>query len=342
MRLRTELESGDRLEEALAVLTPAEPYLAYANFAAIAARGKALFDLHRAHLRANASRLGVLVVRDRAGQPLAMAGLGDREFESTHFGLRMARVDPPHAVADDQQRSEALRELYATALDLLQQRSYQHVCLAASTHDRVACWLAQDAGAHYVGTKISWMQSLHGEVATPPLPAGLQMEVLERPTSDSVARADWKRLLDWTATAFDRGPLVCDLSLPFDRAKAVYQVWTEKALTGEWADVLLLVRDRREVVAFHTMMLLPELSEAAGVGILGRGIGGTMPGYRGLFSALQRETAARRPLRASYLENETQASNIQSIQVFGKLGHQCIRSTASFHLRFAVGAGAGS
>ena len=49
----------------------------------------------------------------------------------------------------------------------------------------------------------------------------------------------------------------------------------------------------------------------------GRGIGATLPGYRGLFTALQKECAAVRPLGASYLENETQSSTIQSIQVGG-------------------------
>jgi hypothetical protein len=81
------------------------------------------------------------------------------------------------------------------------------------------------------------------------------------------------------------------------------------------------------------MMLLKDLSEAAGVRIVGRGIGASLPGYRGLFTALQRECAVTRPLGASFLENETQSSTIQSINVFGKLGHRCLRSTASFHLR---------
>jgi hypothetical protein len=81
------------------------------------------------------------------------------------------------------------------------------------------------------------------------------------------------------------------------------------------------------------MLLLPDMSEAAGVGIIGRGIGATLPGYRGLFTALQKECAAVRPLGASFLENETQTATIQSIQVFGQLGHQCLRSTASFHMR---------
>jgi len=81
------------------------------------------------------------------------------------------------------------------------------------------------------------------------------------------------------------------------------------------------------------MMLLPDLSAAAQVGILGRGIGATLPGYRGLFTALQRACAAARPLGAGFLENETQAATIPSINVFGKLGHRCVRSVASFHRR---------
>jgi hypothetical protein len=40
-----------------------------------------------------------------------------------------------------------------------------------------------------------------------------------------------------------------------------------------------------------------------------------------------------RPLAAHFLENETQASTVQTINVFGKLGHHCLRSTAAFHMR---------
>ena len=74
----------------------------------------------------------------------------------------------------------------------------------------------------------------------------------------------------------------------------------------------------------------------AGVALVtggGRGIGASLPGYSGLFTALQKECAARRPLGAGFLENEAQTSTVPSIHVFGKLGHHCLRSTASFHMR---------
>lgn len=202
-----------------------------------------------------------------------------------------------------------------------------------STHDRVTAWVVQESGARYVGTKISWMQALTGERQAHPLPAPLRIEVIEAAAIPAIDPASWRRLYEWTGEAFDRGPFVYDLQVPHARALGVYQVWTHKAMTGEWADVLLVVRDGEEIVAFHTMLVMDDLSEAAGVRIVGRGIGGTLPGYRGLFTALQRECAAVRPLGAAFLENETQTSTIQSINVFGKLGHHCLRSTASFHLR---------
>jgi hypothetical protein len=182
-----------------------------------------------------------------------------------------------------------------------------------------------------VGTKISWMAPLTGERTGSPPPAPLRIEVLDRGALATLRRADWQRLHAWSREAFDRGPFLFDLGVSRDRAAAVYEVWTEKALTGEWADVVLVVRDGEEIVAYNTMQWLPELSEAAGVGILGRGIGGSLPGYSGLFTALQRECAAVRPLGASYLENETQAATIGSINAFGRLGHRCFRSVASFH-----------
>lgn len=333
MQIRVEREQGSALAQAVDSLLSKEPYLAYANFAAIAGRDGALLSVHRQHRLRSASNIDTLVARDESGQPLASLSIEPRTFESEHFGMRIGKIDPIIGVGGESLRAGALRSLYAAAFDVMRAQGYDYVTAAASTDDRVAGWILQELQAFYVGTKISWMQPLTGAAYAHRLPDNLRLEVYEHPTQNTLARASWQRLWEWSGRAFDRGPLVFDRNLPLARSTAVYQVWTEKALTGEWAEVLLVVRDGDEIVGFHTMMLLRELSDAAGVGILGRGIGGTLPEYRGLFTTLQRETCARRPLGGAFLENETQASNVQSIHVFGKLGHQCIRSTASFHRR---------
>ena len=337
MPVQVAREQGARLDEALEALLPAEPYLAYTNFPPIARRESAAFGVYRRRWRNTAAGLGVLVARDGGGQPLAAVGLEHRAFESSHFGLLMAKIDPPLARPDETVRLPALRALYDAACATLRRGGYQHLAAVSSTHDRVACWVLQEIGGYHVGTRISWMQALTGRRQHLELPAPLRIEAYDRSTIGQLDPAAWRRLHAWSGTAFDRGPYVFDLNVPRDLAMGVYQVWTGKALTGEWADMLLVVLDGDEVVAFHSMMRLEDLSEAAGTGIVGRGIGGTLPGYRGLFTALQKECAAVRPLGASFLENETQASTIQSINVFGKLGHQCLRSTASFHMRLDRG-----
>lgn len=329
-RVTVARETGARLDDAVDVLLRAEPWLAYANFPPIADRGDGALGLHRRHWR---TATHALVARDADARPVAVVRLDHRDFESRHFGLRMAGLAPVAAVADETVRLAALRALYRAALAALRDDGYQHVAATTATQDRCAYWALQELGCFHVGTKISWMAPLTGAPVDEPLPAPLRIEVLDATTIPSLPRASWRRLLDWTATAFDRGPLVFDLGVPSDRAAAVYQVWTEKALTGEWAEVLLVVWDGDEIVAFNSMQRLPDLSEAAGIPILGRGIGASLPGHRGLFTALQQACAAVRPLHAGFLENETQSSTLPSIQVFGKLGHRCIRSIGSFHRR---------
>jgi hypothetical protein len=58
-----------------------------------------------------------------------------------------------------------------------------------------------------------------------------------------------------------------------------------------------------------------------------------LPEYRGLFTTIQREMIAKRPLGASFMENETQVATIGSINVYAKLGFRYLRSTATYHLR---------
>jgi hypothetical protein len=104
-------------------------------------------------------------------------------------------------------------------------------------------------------------------------------------------------------------------------------------MTGDWADAVLLVWDRSEIVAFISMLELPDVSREAGAVVCGRGLGATLPEYRGLFTAIQREMITARPLGASYMENETQVATIGSINVYAKLGFRYLRSTATFHFR---------
>ena len=91
-------EGGAALDDALTSLLAVEPYLAYATFAAIA---PGLHALHRGWWRAAEERGPVLVARDGTGCPVAAIRIDERGFESRHFGLRMARVEPPRAAADE-------------------------------------------------------------------------------------------------------------------------------------------------------------------------------------------------------------------------------------------------
>lgn len=104
-------------------------------------------------------------------------------------------------------------------------------------------------------------------------------------------------------------------------------------MRGKWADAVLLVRHDEQVVAFISMLELPDVSAEAGVRVCGRGLGATLPEYRGLFTAIQREMIFRRPLGAAFMENETQVATIGSINVYAKLGFRFLRSTSTFHRR---------
>ena len=328
--LAVEVEQGPRLADAVDRLLAAEPELPYANFAPIAARRGAAAAIHRERWTSGSD---VLVARTPGGEPLAAVRLDERAFESAHFGISMATLERPLAVADPVLRLAGLRAVSRAALERARQRGFVHLAARASTRDRVAPWVLQDLGAVHVDTQVSWMASLTGMPHDDPLPLGLRFESRERGGFGEIPAAAWKRLAEWSGRAFDRGPLVFDLTLPHERALRVYEAWTERVMTGAWADAVLLVWDRDEIVAFISMLEMPEVSREAGAVVCGRGLGATLPEYRGLFTAIQREMIAARPLGASYMENETQVATIGSINVYAKLGFRYLRSTATYHLR---------
>jgi hypothetical protein len=327
---RVDLERGATLAAALEPLLAAEPDLPYANFAPLAARAGAAAAVHRERWLAAGE---ALVARGADGTPLAAARIEARDFESEHFGLAMALVERPLAVAEPETRAEALRAVLRAATLHARERGFAHLAARASTRDRVAPWVLQELGAFHVDTQVSWMASLtgmpHDEQVAPPL----RIEIRERPAAGDLPRAAWKRLAEWGGRAFDRGPLVFDHTLPQPRALRVYEAWTEQVMAGAWADAVLVAWDGDEIVAFISMLEMPEVSRAAGAIVCGRGLGATLPEYRGLFTAIQREMVTARPLGASYMENETQVATIGSINVYARLGFRYLRSTATFHLR---------
>jgi hypothetical protein len=336
MRYTAEPEQGEQLGTVLDELLPCEPHLPYANFAPLAQRHGSAQQLHRRRWLEPCDGPGAIVARADGG-PVAALRIEARPFESEHFALRMARVEPPIAIRDDEPRLAALRTAYGAALAWLREQGFQHVALRTSTRDRVAPWVIQELGGVQVDTQVSWMAALTGAPHDDPLPPPLRLEVRDRAGLRDLDRGAWKRLAEWSGLAFDRGPLVFDLRLPRSRALRVYQAWTERVMTGDWADAVLMVWDGEEIVAFISMLALEDVSELAGVRVCGRGLGATLPEYRGLFTAIQREMIALRPLGASYMENETQAATIGSINVYAKLGFRYLRSTATFH-RWADGA----
>jgi len=331
--MRVEALAPEALSGVLETLLPEEPELAYANFAPVAARPGAALALHRARWSAPDGVLGVLLARDAGGAPRALLRLEERPFESDHFGLRMARLEAPVAVADPELRLRALRPLYREAFRRLAGDGVQHVAARASTRDRSAPWALQECGAFHVDTQVSWMCPLSGAPHDESLPGRLRHEVHDRESIRALPAKSWDRLAEWGAVAFDRGPLVFDWSLDPARASRIYRVWTERVMTGRWADAIVVVREGEEVVAFISMLHLPDVSEAAGAVVHGRGLGATLPEYRGLFTAIQREMIFRRPGSADYMENETQVATIGSINVYAKLGFRYLRSTATFHHR---------
>lgn len=332
MTLHVRQESGNALATALEALFAAEPDLPYAGFEPFRRRRDAFLAMHAERWRHAAESMAVFVAYDAASQPQGAIACGTREFESEHFGVPMAQLGPVVAVADEAARLDALRSLYREASDYLRQRGFVHVAAHASAGDRIAGHVLQEIGGFYVGTKIHWMAPLTGEPFQPSLPASMRINCYDDGAVPPIEPSEWPRLRAWGREGFQFGPLVVDVRLPRDAARGVYQTWTEKVMRGEWAKALYVVRDGEEIVAFNCVLPLDDMSAAAGEGIVGRGLGATLPGYRGLFTALQRTMVARRPLGARWLENETRAATVATINVFGKLGHHCVRSTATYHL----------
>ena len=313
-----------------------EAHLEYANFKPIADREGSIHHLHATRWADTNEHIKTWIAHDDKAGPVAALRAQTRSFESDHFGRRMAQIVPPLATSNPDLRLTALSELYRCAFDSLSRAGFQHTAVRASTRDRATCWAVQTGDAKHVDTQVSWMCPLSGTPHEEALPGKLSFGVYEAEGLKQLPEQSWRRLASWGGTAFDRGPLVFDAGLNLERAKEVYATWTNRALTGDWADAAIVVWDDDEIVAFISMKHLRDVSAAANTSVCGQGLGATLPEYRGLFTAIQREMIATRPLGAAFMENETQVATIGSINVYSKLGFRYLRSTCTFHKHLAA------
>jgi hypothetical protein len=329
--LAVRAEDGAERAAALAELAVREPELPYSNFPPCRGRDAELRDLQRRRAAADGA-LAVLVARDARGRPLGCLRLEHRAFESGHFGLRMAAVERPVAVAPADGRAAVLDALYAGALALLRERGYAHAALRASAEDAVAGWAAQRAGALHVGTQVHWIRALDGTPA-PAAPPGIALEACDRDGLRRLEPSSWKRLAEWSGGAFHRGPFAFDASLPLERALSLYSIWMEKVFAGEWADGAMLARRDGEVVAVIPMRVLEDVSALAGARVFGRSLAATLPEHQGLCTALMRAMIAERPLGADWMEGDTPVTTWGTINMFAKVGFRYLHATSIFHRR---------
>lgn len=330
-RMHIEIESRDSIEQGLTALLRDEPDLPYANFRPMRQRRKGLVRMHHRRWSDDSDSPGFIAARDASGSLVGALRLSHRRFESEHFGMSMARIELPLAPRDRRARIRVLREMYDAAHGYLGERGYDHVAARCSTRDAESSWVLQEQRAVHVNTQVSWMCETGKDSRREELPRGLYYEEHDADTIRAIDPVAWRRIDEWAGHAFDQGPFSRDMTMPRERSLAVYQEWTRQVMSGEWADSISVVRNRDEIVAFIALLEIPDLSEACGELVLGRGLGATLPEHQGLFTAIQRQMITRMPSGAAFIENETQASTVGSINVYAKLGFRYLRSTETFH-----------
>jgi hypothetical protein len=321
------------LEDALGELLLADGDLAYSNFQPATNRRGALLTFHRERWLAPERAIGFLLARDEEGRPVGAARIDARPFESEHFGLKMALLDRPLATAAPEMRQEALGAIFAAAHEHLRERDYGHIAVRLSSEDGAGAWAIQEQGARHVGTQVSWTCPLDGREEPWPESAGISIEAWDAHALRSVPAGRWKRLSDWSAHGFLRGPFLFDRTLPDHLSRQTYSIWMERVMTGEWADGAMVALDGDEVVAVIAMQLQGLSSKLFGCRIFGRSIAATLPGYSGLCTGLMCKMIATRPFDADYMEGDTPVTTFGTINMFAKVGFKYLRATSTFHRR---------
>jgi GNAT superfamily N-acetyltransferase len=272
-----------------------------------------------------------VVALDDAGEWTWAAALTNLGFDTELFGLPMGRISHLcHAAAwpEDQALEQGSR-LLAALVEQARDMGLDFLSIRLPSRDMLSALACQDAGFRLMDTSVDWQVELDGIGAELPHPAGYAIR--------KAGPGDQDRLAALAADAF------CNLDAYADRfamdprlrkgCGELYRRWTQNSLSGQAADVVLVLESKTEPVGFITLTKPAASGPEAGMGWVV--LNAISPECRGMglyHLLLQKGMAWLLNRRATHMRVRTKISQLAVIRGFSRLGGRQVYSANTFHM----------
>lgn len=252
-----------------------------------------IVQYHVSHVLARFAKEGCAVYGVRAGDVLrGLACFDTLPWESGIFDRKMGSISMIAAAGEAARARPAYEALLGAVLDAARGEGFRHIACRVRVEDIVLTHCLERAGFLLADTTLEFGWKT-GRIKIEEKPnTWIVTDVFNRQsrifklaaTVRPFTEADlpsMKALAKEAFTERTRTRYTADETLPQERTGELYAKWLENSFQGSFADVVRVAADEHGPIAFETMKLDRDLSEALGIKTALFGIAAVLPTKKG-------------------------------------------------------------
>lgn len=272
----------------------------------------------------SAAKSWLCYARGKGSQPIGLVIVEPLFWESSFFGLQMARINLllcRHPTAEYYPIAAALLN---TALEGAREAGLEHLSVRIDVDNLCLMHALEDTGFRLMDTLCTYIFEQGQE-----LPTCKDKRYMTR----NYRPDDYQAVLDVATTAFKGYPnrFSVDPHLNDEQAGKFYLEWTKKFCRGKQMEQLIVAEKKDRVIGFLGWQSNQDLYRLTGKRVVGRGLGACYPlRFNGYYDLLHEAT--RRALQtADSCEYDTQSFNMATMNLYQQLGFRFVRAKYTLH-----------
>jgi hypothetical protein len=307
--------------EGLECLVSTHPYNDYRHYRAIS---KAVqLRLLRSEIE-RAGEQGQLLALRTGGQVVGLATFSYLPWDSSIFGLPMARIGHLIAASTQGVRAQILDRLLDGLIELARTQGVKHLSTRVDCADIEAIQCLEGRGFRLMECLVTYVFR-----PTQDIPPAVKTLYAVRPYTP----ADREAILAISERmyAHHQSRFSVDPSLPPSGMGRFYIEWTKNACSGEMADHILVAERKGCPVGFLAYKLNRLVLARAGIRIAGQGLSASLPEGTGAYVGLLKAALEQGRGEYDFMEADAPLHHFLVIRTWQRLGFQLARAKNAFH-----------
>jgi hypothetical protein len=271
-----------------------------------------------------AAEQGRLLALRRGGRVVGLVTLSHLPWDSSIFGLPMAKIGHLIAAPAQGSRVQLLDRLLEGLIELARTEGIRHLSTRVDCADIEAIQCLEHQGFRLMECLITYVFRPKRDILPP-----VKTLYHVRPYTP----ADREALLAIAEQmyAHHQSRFSADLSLPPAGVGKFYIEWTKNACSGEMADHILVAERKGRPIGFLAYKLNRLVLERTGIRVAGQGLSASLPEGTGAYIGLLKAALERGQGEYDFMEADAPLHHFLVIKTWQRLGFQLVRGKYAFH-----------